>query len=208
MKKSSDSQRKAPRQSRSKALVDSIFEATVRILPQIGSKKITTKKIAEVAGVSIGSLYQYFPNKESLLGALMDLGMNRMTTEMHKRIDSFDGQSMEALIDTSVDYVLEMFLTEKEKNREIFRQVPELGRIANLYGFRQKVVERLALELERHNPGHKKPEYVLCSFVAVNSVMGIVQTMLYDEKQSYTIEQLSSELKIMLKGYFQHRVKA
>src|SRR4051794_12631179 len=61
----SKSQRKTPKQARSKELVDAIFEATARILPKVGSYGVTTKKIAEIAGVSIGSLYQYFPNKEA-----------------------------------------------------------------------------------------------------------------------------------------------
>jgi AcrR family transcriptional regulator len=58
---------KAPKQERSKFTVDSIVEAAARILNGEKKENFTTNKIAEVAGVSIGSLYQYFKNKESII---------------------------------------------------------------------------------------------------------------------------------------------
>ncbi|RYZ70988.1 MAG: TetR/AcrR family transcriptional regulator [Proteobacteria bacterium] len=207
MKKTPNSQRKSPKQERSKAIVDSIFEATVRILPRIGSENITTKKIAEMAGVGIGSLYQYFPNKESVLSAIMDLAAKTKTEEIQKRIDEIDGLSMEDTTNTMVDLGLEIFLKEKTKTREIFRQAPELGKVPALLKLRQSVVERLALEMEKHHPGMTKAEYVRVSFVAVNSLMGVVHTMLYDESQQYSVEDLSFELKAMLNAYFERRIQ-
>ena len=62
--------RKQPRQSRSKATVDAIVEAAARILSDQGWVGFTTNKVAEAAGVSIGSYYQYFPDKHSLIEAI------------------------------------------------------------------------------------------------------------------------------------------
>ena len=64
--------RKQPRQSRSKATVDAILDATARVLVEDGYDKLTTNRIATVAGVSIGSLYQYFPNKQAVVMAIAD----------------------------------------------------------------------------------------------------------------------------------------
>lgn len=64
-------QRKVPRQARSVETVRAIVEATARILEQSGLGEFTTNAVAERAGVSIGSLYQYFPGKEALIGALI-----------------------------------------------------------------------------------------------------------------------------------------
>ena len=63
--------RKLPQQERSRIAVAAILEATTRILTEEGYEKANTNRIAERAGVSIGSLYQYFPNKESLITALL-----------------------------------------------------------------------------------------------------------------------------------------
>ena len=64
--------RKRPKQKRSRATVDAILEATARILVEDGYEKASTNRIAEVAGVSVGSLYQYFPSKEALVLALCE----------------------------------------------------------------------------------------------------------------------------------------
>ncbi|HBU65760.1 MAG TPA: TetR/AcrR family transcriptional regulator, partial [Alcanivorax sp.] len=64
--------RKHPRQRRSRQLVDSLIEATGRALVEYGLDHTTTVRIAEIAGVSVGSLYQYFEGKDALVEALMD----------------------------------------------------------------------------------------------------------------------------------------
>lgn len=205
MNKALESQRKSPKQSRSKALVDSIFEATVRILPKVGSRQITTKKIADIAGVSVGSLYQYFPNKEAVLMSVMDTVMTAQAHKIQKKIDDVRGSTMEEFTAAMIDLGLEQFLGDRFKMREIFMQAPELGKVPSMYKLRQSFVEKFAVEMKRYKPGFENEEYTRVSFIAVNSVMGIVQTMLYDDQQNYSIKELSAELKIMLDGYFEKR---
>ncbi|MEL6342641.1 MAG: TetR/AcrR family transcriptional regulator [Myxococcota bacterium] len=62
--------RKEPRQARSRALVQSLIDATARVLTEEGYQAANTNRIAEVAGVSVGSLYQYFPGKDALVFAV------------------------------------------------------------------------------------------------------------------------------------------
>jgi AcrR family transcriptional regulator len=64
------SQRRTPGQARAQATCDAILEATTRILEELGEAALTTNRIAERAGVSIGTLYQYFPNKQAILVAI------------------------------------------------------------------------------------------------------------------------------------------
>ncbi|RUM03856.1 TetR family transcriptional regulator [Rhizobium chutanense] len=61
------STRKSPKQARSNDLVGAILLAAVRVLAEEGAQRFTTARVAERAGVSVGSLYQYFPNKASIL---------------------------------------------------------------------------------------------------------------------------------------------
>src|SRR5579864_3733782 len=63
--------RKTPVQSRSAASVDAILKATVQVLLRVGKEKLTTTRVAARAGVSVGTLYQYFPNKSALLQAAL-----------------------------------------------------------------------------------------------------------------------------------------
>ena len=70
MKKPVDFQRRRPKQARAQVTVDSILEAAVQVLERSGAAGLNTNSVAERAGVSIGTLYQYFPDKEAILLAL------------------------------------------------------------------------------------------------------------------------------------------
>src|ERR1700693_5836909 len=63
--------RKSPVQARSAASVDAILEATIQVLLSVGKERLTTTRVALRAGVSVGTLYQYFPNKSALLQAVL-----------------------------------------------------------------------------------------------------------------------------------------
>ncbi|MEI2581644.1 TetR/AcrR family transcriptional regulator [Scytonema sp. PRP1] len=83
--------RKLPQQDRSKVTVDAILTATARILTEEGYDKASTNRIAELAGVSIGSLYQYFPNKEALVASLVEHHVNEMIDLVESKLkDLFD----------------------------------------------------------------------------------------------------------------------
>ena len=71
--------RKSPVQARSAASVDAILEATIQVLLQVGKERLTTTKVAARAGVSIGTLYQYFPNKSALLQAVLKRHLSEVT---------------------------------------------------------------------------------------------------------------------------------
>lgn len=70
--------RKQPRQARSQATVDAIFEATIQVLLADGLQRLTTIRVAERAGVSVGTLYQYYPNKQALLFAVLQGHLTRV----------------------------------------------------------------------------------------------------------------------------------
>lgn len=74
--------RKPPQQSRSRATVSVILDAAVRIMDQEGADAATTTRIAEVAGVSVGTLYQYFGNRDAILDALQDREFERASEFM------------------------------------------------------------------------------------------------------------------------------
>jgi AcrR family transcriptional regulator len=74
--------RKKPKQMRSKLMFDSILEASTRVLEEVSFKKFTTNRVAEAAGISIGSLYQYFPNKQSILIELERIAIDKITANI------------------------------------------------------------------------------------------------------------------------------
>lgn len=79
--------RKTPRQARSEASFGAIVEAAARILADEGARRLTTNRIAQRAGVSVGSLYQYFPNKQAIVRAILEREVARAEALRPARLD-------------------------------------------------------------------------------------------------------------------------
>lgn len=109
IQKSRMAMRKEPRQARSRATVDAIVQAGARVLGDQGWAGFTTNKVAEVAGVSIGSLYQYFPDKLSLIEAVRSHHFEDVLRVIRKAMDREKPvrQFAEALVDGMIDAHLE-----------------------------------------------------------------------------------------------------
>ena len=100
--------RKKPKQKRSKLMVDNILEASIRVLKQHPYQQFTTNRVAEAAGISIGSLYQYFPNKQSILLELEIRAINEMIENVEKLL--FDNKFQpERRLYRAIEY---FFITE------------------------------------------------------------------------------------------------
>src|SRR5712692_453331 len=89
--------RKSPVQARSAASVDAILEATIQVLLQVGKERLTTTKVALRAGVSVGTLYQYFPNKSALLKAALKRHMDEVTEAVELVCHEQKGHSLEQM---------------------------------------------------------------------------------------------------------------
>ncbi len=86
--------RKKPSQGRSKATVEAVLSAAAHILEDRGLKGFNTNAVAVRAGVSIGSLYQYFPSKDAILVALMEQGLAVFSETLAEAIDGAPGDSL------------------------------------------------------------------------------------------------------------------
>ena len=89
--------RKLPVQARSAASVDAVLEATLQVLIAVGKERLTTTRVAERAGVSVGTLYQYFPNKSSLLQATLRRHFNGIATAMLELCGQQRGNTLESM---------------------------------------------------------------------------------------------------------------
>ncbi|MCM2293444.1 TetR/AcrR family transcriptional regulator [Allorhizobium sp. BGMRC 0089] len=95
--------RKYPRQARSTAMVEAIVEAAARILETAGPEGFNTNAIAERAGVSIGSLYQYFPSKQALVAALIRTERQTFLNALHKHKLAAGEGTLEAMLEGFID---------------------------------------------------------------------------------------------------------
>jgi AcrR family transcriptional regulator len=89
--------RKSPMQARSAASVDAILEATVQVLLDVGKERLTTTRVASRAGVSVGTLYQYFPNKSALLQAALKGHLGGLRRRWSKSARSRGGTPVQSM---------------------------------------------------------------------------------------------------------------
>jgi AcrR family transcriptional regulator len=135
--------RKFPRQERSKIAVEAILEATTRILTEEGYDKANTNRIAERAGVSIGSLYQYFPNKESLITALMVKHSNEMIVLVESKLTDFYDSTLEIGISEIVKAVIAAHAIDPRLHQVLNEEIPESERSQQMHKAEERIVKLL-----------------------------------------------------------------
>src|SRR5689334_4963443 len=99
--------RKTPRQARSAATVEAIFEATIQILLKGGAPQLTTTRVAERTGVSVGTIYQYFPHKQALLYAVLQQHLEKVAEAIERTCESVRGQPLAVMSDALVKAYLD-----------------------------------------------------------------------------------------------------
>jgi AcrR family transcriptional regulator len=124
--------RKRPRQERSRATVDTILSATARVLVKKGFDGLTTNSVAEAAGVSIGSLYQYFPSKEALVAALIEQHIEQMNSAILHELTRVAQLPMAQACRAVIELTIRAHSIEPELHRVLTEQVPRVGRLARL----------------------------------------------------------------------------
>jgi AcrR family transcriptional regulator len=99
--------RKSPVQARSAASVDAILEATVQVLLSVGKERLTTTRVASRAGVSVGTLYQYFPNKSALLQAALKRHLTQVTDAVELVCTEQKGGTLQQMVTALVTTFLD-----------------------------------------------------------------------------------------------------
>src|SRR5512137_3082781 len=117
--------RKAPAQKRSRATVEAIVDATARVLVRDGYDALSTNRVAREAGVSVGSLYQYFPGKEALVAAVMEQYSQRMQENIAERMARIEaGADTEQVATEIIRAMLAAQQAEPRLHRALVEQVP------------------------------------------------------------------------------------
>ena len=175
------SPRKNPRQERSRATVDAIVDATATVLIRDGYDVLSTNRVAREAGVSVGSLYQYFPGKEALVAAVMERHATRMQEGIAARMAAAPPAAGAEEVATSlIRAMLEAQLAEPRLHRALVEQVPRIGalrRLHELYGNYERLVEAWLTE---HADRIEVRDARMAAFVLVSAVEGLVNRATLD----------------------------
>ena len=192
--------RKTPLQARSMATVDAILSAAAQVLKRKGYAAATTDRIAERAGVSVGSLYQYFPNKDAILVALAERHIDEGFTLVRELLVEAlqEAPPAELLLRRFVVAMVALHESEPGLHRVLFEEVPLPASVRQ--GLRRRENE-FAMEvcglLEAH-PEVRMKEPRVTAYVLVHTVDALVHNFVLHPPKDIETEELTDEVVRML----------
>jgi AcrR family transcriptional regulator len=144
--------RKQPVQQRSAKRVEQMLEACAALIDELGYDGVTTTLIAERAGVAVGSLYQFFPDKRAVVQALTKRNLDHFTAEIERRLDWTNLEYWWHGVDTIIDIYVEMYRTIPGFGRVRFGDVIDLRFIDDQRDNNTVIAEQIAhVVAAKHN---------------------------------------------------------
>lgn len=133
------SPRKTPRQARALVTLDAIFEATLQVLIAEGPQRLTTTRVAQRAGVSVGTMYQYFPQKQALIYALNERYLDRLAEEIETTCGAQKGAPLDQMIEALIGTYWRLKTERPDVTKALYRSVVEIDNSALIDGFGSRV---------------------------------------------------------------------
>jgi AcrR family transcriptional regulator len=203
MRKPLTKPRKEAAQERSRATVDALVAATARILVREGFDKASTNRIAAVAGVSVGSLYQYFPSKEALVVAVIERHQQETLRLVRGELAKAASQSIEQGVRTLVAMAVKAHRIDPKLHRVLAEQIPRVGKLEKVETFNRENYALFKAYLESHRQEIRTMDLELAAFVCITSIEALTHTaVLHNELASgEETEALVDEATRLVLGY-------
>ena len=188
--------RKRPVQQRSQRTVDAILQAAAQVFTRRGYAGATTNHIAERAGVSIGSLYEYFPSKDALLVALMEAHLHEGEEVLARAAAEIVGGSKDLTVTVRhlVRAMVELHARDRDLHRILFEEAPLPRRLRRmLLEIEDRVSARVALLLATY-PEVKVRDPALAATVVVQTVEALTHKLVVHGMREHDLEAYVEEI--------------
>jgi AcrR family transcriptional regulator len=192
--------RKRPRQERSEATVDAILEGAARLFIEEGYIAATTNRIAAEAGISVGSLYQYFPSKDAIAVELVRRFRQSRLEALGAQLALVGDKPLEQVVGALFTSFLRAEGIRPELYSVLIEQVIRTSARRELRGYEERLEGLVAQALRRVKPPPKVEDTDLAAFMLVRLVMALVHSVNADEPR-YNTPALAKELTRMVVAY-------
>ncbi|MFB4319617.1 TetR/AcrR family transcriptional regulator [Actinomadura sp. 21ATH] len=150
------SPRRIPQQDRSRRTVERILDAATRVLSERGYEGASTNRVAEAAGISNGSLYQYFPNKDAIVVAVLDRFADHLADRLGAEIEAAMTGPWEAGGRALLDAQIRLFEEHRDLLRLIVEQIPRLGPFDKLDALQRRLIDIVRVYLLLNRDGFRE----------------------------------------------------
>ena len=174
MRQAATRPRKQPTQRRSRETVEALLVATARVLVRDGYDRASTNRIAQVAGVSVGSLYQYFPSKEALVAALIDREIDLQMRVVSEKLDEVVRAPLAAAARSLVEAVVLAHRVHPKLHKILTEEVPRVGALKRIVELEARLVDLLVAGLRLRAHEIRAADLDVVAFVLVHTVEGVV----------------------------------
>jgi len=196
--------RKQATQERSRATVDALIEATARILVREGFDKASTNRIAETAGVSVGSLYQYFPSKEALVAAVIDRHHDDLMQVVRGALAEVASLPIQQGVRKLVRAAVDAHRVDPKLHRVLAEQIPRTGKLESVEVFNREAYALFRTYLQSHSDEFRALDLELAAFVCVTSIEALTHTAVLHHSEMLTdaaMEKLVDEATQLVVRY-------
>lgn len=194
--------RKTPVQARSTASVKAILDATIQVLLRVGKERLTTTRVALRAGVSVGTLYQYFPNKSALLQAVLKRHLDEVTDAVELACKEQEGRTLRQMVTALITAFFEAKMKDAKTSVALYSVSSDVdgAKIVRQTGIRSSkaIVGMLASSREHLT---KDPELV--ASVLQGAMAGVSRRLLESDAPEKQFETLQQELILFASAYFE-----
>jgi AcrR family transcriptional regulator len=198
--------RKHASQERSRATVDALVEATARILVREGFDCASTNRIAEQAGVSVGSLYQYFPSKEALVAAVIARHKQDLMQVARGVLAQVEGLPLKLAVRRMVTAGVKAHSHDPKLHRVLAEQMPRTGKLGNVDVFDRENYALFKRYLEGRRSEIRALDLDLAAFVCVTSIESLTHTAVLHHSETFpeqAMQQLIDEATRLIVRYLQ-----
>src|SRR5947209_1761640 len=192
MPQASETMRKSPTQARAEHTVDAILEAAAQILQSDGEEKLNTNRIAERAGFSIGTLYQYFADKEAIIAALAERERDKVLATVVKALSSVESGDSQSVIREIVRTMIGSFSKRKRARRIIMMTMLKRWQFAPDKQQGTGVIEQMIVE--SGGRGHGRVMSPAAAFVLTRSFMGAIRAAVLENSPYLETQDFEDEM--------------
>ena len=192
--------RKIPRQARSSATIEAILTASIQVLLAVGVGRLTTTLVAQRAGVSVGTLYQYFPHKQALLFAVVERQFVLIEDAMSKAAERLRGQDLRTIAQGLASAWLDAKMADIVAARAIYGIAAEFD-LSEHMGRAAGKLTALFGDLLASSPGAHFPDRDATAFMLTALLGGAVRVVMESADAEQGLERLRQELPRACYGY-------